>query len=32
MDVICAKNRGGARGSDHQDYFAEFDHIQDVRA
>jgi replicative DNA helicase len=32
MDVICAKNRGGAPGSDHQDYFAEFDHIQDVRA
>jgi replicative DNA helicase len=31
MDVICAKNRGGAAGSDHQECFIEFDHIRDVR-
>lgn len=31
MDVLCAKNRGGAVGTDHQEYFAEFDAITDVR-
>lgn len=30
MDVICAKNRGGAVGMDRQEYFAEFDAIRDV--
>jgi replicative DNA helicase len=29
MDVICAKNRGGAVGSDQQVYFAEYDSITD---
>jgi replicative DNA helicase len=31
MDVIAAKVRQGAVGSDHQTYFAEFDHVEDVR-
>ena len=31
MDVLCAKNRGGAVGSDHQEYFAEYDAITDVK-
>jgi replicative DNA helicase len=31
LDVICAKNRGGGVGTDHQDYYAEFDRIIDVR-
>lgn len=31
MDVICAKNRGGAIGTDRQVYFAEFDAIDDDR-
>ena len=31
MDVLCAKNRGGAVGSDQQDYFAEYDVVNDVR-
>jgi replicative DNA helicase len=31
MDVICAKNRGGAVGMDRQEYFAEFDCITDVK-
>jgi len=31
MDVLCAKNRGGAVGTDHQEYFAEFDAITDVK-
>jgi replicative DNA helicase len=31
MDVACAKNRGGAVGSDQQEYFAEFDAISDIR-
>lgn len=31
MDVLCAKNRGGAVGSDVQDYHAEYDAITDVR-
>jgi replicative DNA helicase len=31
MDVLCAKNRGGAVGTDQQDYFAEFDVVRDVR-
>ena len=31
MDVLCAKNRGGAIGSDQQDYFAEYDVVNDVR-
>jgi len=31
MDVICAKNRGGAVGTDWQEYWAEFDCITDVR-
>jgi replicative DNA helicase len=30
MDVICAKNRGGAVGTDRQEYYAEFDVIRDV--
>jgi len=29
MDVIAAKVRGGAIGTDRQAYFAEFDHIED---
>jgi replicative DNA helicase len=31
MDVGCAKNRGGAVGTDTQDYYAEFDAVRDVR-
>ena len=31
MDVLCAKNRQGAVGTDHQEYFAEFDAVSDVR-
>lgn len=31
MDVICAKNRQGAVGTDHQEYFAEYDAVTDVR-
>lgn len=31
MEVICAKQRGGAEGTDVQRYFAEFDHIEDDR-
>jgi replicative DNA helicase len=31
MEVICAKQRGGAEGVDVQRYFAEFDHIEDDR-
>jgi replicative DNA helicase len=31
MDVIAAKVRQGAVGTDHQTYFAEFDHVEDVR-
>ncbi|MDR7232810.1 replicative DNA helicase [Caulobacter sp. BE264] len=31
MDVLCAKNRGGAVGSDQQDYHAEYDAVTDVR-
>lgn len=31
MDVLCAKNRGGAIGLDRQEYFAEFDRIVDAR-
>lgn len=31
MDVLCAKNRGGAVGSDVQEYHAEYDAITDVR-
>ena len=31
MDVIAAKVRGGAIGTDRQSYFAEFDHIEDFR-
>ena len=31
LDVICAKNRGGAAGTDHQECFIEFDHIRDHR-
>jgi replicative DNA helicase len=31
MDVICAKNRGGAVGMDRQEYFAEFDAIRDTQ-
>ncbi len=30
MDVIAAKVRGGAVGTDRQAYFAEFDHVEDV--
>lgn len=30
MDVICAKNRGGAVGTDRQEYFAEFDVVRDM--
>jgi replicative DNA helicase len=30
MDVICAKNRGGAVGTDRQAYWAEFDHVEDT--
>ena len=30
MDVIAAKVRQGAAGTDHQVYFAEFDHIEDA--
>ncbi len=30
MEVLCAKNRGGAIGSDQQDYFAEFDVVRDL--
>ncbi len=30
MDVIAAKVRGGAIGTDRQVYFAEFDHVEDV--
>lgn len=29
LDVICAKNRGGAVGLDRQEYFAEYDRIID---
>ena len=29
MDVIAAKVRGGAIGTDRQSYFAEFDYIED---
>jgi replicative DNA helicase len=31
MEVIAAKVRGGAIGTDPQTYFAEFDHVEDVR-
>lgn len=31
MEVICAKQRGGAEGTDVQRYFAEFDHVEDDR-
>jgi replicative DNA helicase len=30
MDVLCAKNRGGAVGTDRQEYFAECDAIRDA--
>lgn len=30
MDVICAKNRQGAVGTDQQEYWAEFDAITDI--
>lgn len=30
MDVIAAKVRGGAIGTDRQAYFAEFDHVEDL--
>ena len=30
LDVICAKNRQGAVGTDHQEYIAEFDVIRDT--
>lgn len=30
MDVICAKNRGGPVGTDRQEYFAEYDAINDL--
>lgn len=30
MDVICPKNRGGAIGTDRQEYWAEFDSIRDA--
>ncbi|WP_431490946.1 DnaB-like helicase C-terminal domain-containing protein [Paraburkholderia fungorum] len=32
MDVICAKNRGGAIGTDVQDYHAEYDAVTDQRS
>lgn len=31
MDVLCAKNRGGAVGTDTQEYYAEYDAVTDVR-
>lgn len=31
MDVLCAKNRGGAVGSDAQEYHAEYDAVTDIK-